>query len=199
MAKNNQVTAETTKPIENAVEHKSSCSILALAITLIVILLVLLSGLFYLKFHNVEIINSEKSKDLPLSAKIENQIADQKNDDSITLTINEMDLNSLLNNYSNFPLKNPTLTIDEKGILMKGKYSVLNVEVLIVPKIENNKIKYDIVEIKAAGVAAPKKISDTLNSELSTFISSQLPSSKKIKFEEMTLQKGIIQATGKKI
>lgn len=181
-------------------QPRSSCSIFALVITLVIILLILVTGLFYLKFKDYKFVvqENQKNQNLDLRSKIEKQIEDQSGEESLTITVTDDDINSLLKGYANFPLKDPSAKINESGITISGKYGLINVDVLVLPKVENGKINYEIKEIKAAGVTAPKKISDAVSSELSNFISSKMPNTKKIYVEKVVLKDALFQATGKK-
>jgi hypothetical protein len=181
-------------------EHSSSSAIVFLLVTLIFISLFMVAGILYLRFHNFSGVINLNKPDLNLSVadKLQKQIDDQAGEESIILTINESDINSLLTAYPDFPLKNPSATITEAGINLEGKYGILKVTVLVVPKLENGRIKYEIKEIQAASVPAPKKVADAVSGQLSTFLSGKMPNSKKVYLDTLILKKGLIQATGTK-
>jgi len=185
---------------ETVDKPKSSCSILAIVIFLSVILLIFAGALTYIKFKNYKLIVPRgDSSTLDLRSKIEKQIDDQSADQTITITINESDINSAFSSYPSFPLKNPAVKISKSDMTVFGKYGFIKIDVLVVPKVANGKIDYEITEIKAAGVAAPKKISDSVSSEIRSFMLSTMPTTtKRVYIDKVELQPGIIQATGHK-
>ncbi len=186
--------------INKNVEHKSSCSVLALVLVLASVLLTIVLGLLYLKFHKSFVVDlaPNMDKNMTLLEKLNKQIDDQSGEELITITITENDINKLLTSYSDFPLKDPSATIKAGGLILKGKTGFLNIETLIMPKAEKGKLIYEIKDIKAAGVPAPQKVADPLKGQLSNFISSRMPNNKQVYIENVVTSAGAIQAVGKK-
>lgn len=103
---------------------------------------------------------------------------------------------------STFPLKNPTLKITADGILLNGKTSKgfwgINMNFVIVPKIVLGQINFEITEVKAAGVKAPAKLTDSLNPQINNLFSQVLPFSQEISLTEIKCMVGYLRLEGTK-
>lgn len=147
---------------------------------------------YYLPKPPTETVTGTLEKQISSSpgASIELKITENQIDDIICLTCDT------------FPLKKAELSIKPDGILVKGKTSNafwgINVEANLKPKIENEKLAFDLTEIKAAGVAAPPKITDSVSPKLKELFNNILPANNAIVFREAYSMVGYILIVGAK-
>lgn len=203
---------KTEKPLkktefieEESSLQKSSCSLWLVIVTLLFIFLIFLGGVLYLKTKDIftlsNKVTTQNSNNDVLNSKFSETTLKQPGE-PIAITLTDDDLNSALISVSDFPLKKPKIHISSDKILVSGKTSdnifSLSVDVSIVPKATEGKIKFSITEIKAGGVSAPKKISDELNNSLSSYLDKLMPGASSINITEVKLNNGYLEVIGTK-
>lgn len=184
---------------------KKTTSVVAVFVFVGIIFLILCGGLFYLRY----------SADSPLfhfyvptpdvasvSDTLQKQL-DVKTDPSVELKITENQISSAVClTCDSFPLKKAELVVRPDGISITGKTSTyfwgINVEVTIKPKIENEKVTFDLTDIKAAGVTAPPKIADSISSQLKSLLANVVPANSAVSFKEVYAMVGYILVVGAK-
>lgn len=182
---------------------KKGCSVWLIALILVLIFVLLLGGIFYLKYKsNINLKNLSFQK-VSLDDSFKKQLDDQKGEKTVQIRLTDADLNKLLNlESSDFPLKNPSVKITPEKIILSGKTSnsplSLGVAVGIVPKVNNGKIDFDIQEIKTGGVTAPKVVTDSVNSKLSSYLK-QFSLKEDVKVTDVKLYDGYLIASGERV
>jgi len=156
----------------NINKPKQSVSIKGVIFFLAFLFLIFVSFLVYLRYSNFSplagIFHPELnwvSKDAPLTLQL------KKDTGKVELKIACPDLETVLGLYGDdFPLKNPSCSINTKGVSIKGKLSEklwsLKVEALMMPRAEEGKLVFEIVSIKAMGVTVPGEIASRVSAPL---------------------------------
>lgn len=189
---------------DESILQKNSCSLWTVFIVLILIFLIVLALLLYAKIKNLGFSAKTKTEtsEITNTNNPQNDLSSKVIGESIILTIKEGDLDSAIKSAQDFPLKNPSLKILSSKILIAGKTSNnilgFNVEVGIVPKVKDGSLTYDITEIKTAGVNAPKKISDQVNKNMSSYLTKLIPSTSSVVVSEVKLFDSYLEVTGTK-
>jgi len=183
--------------IENDPIPKSSCALWSIFLLLFIILLALIGLLFYLKTKDLSI--SKPKTNSNINAAI--QLASSSGEE-VTLKITEEQLQGAIKaDDSNFPIKKATVKINTDKIIISGKTSNnfwgLNVEVSLTPKVEDGKVKFDITEIKSAGLKAPNSISDVVNNNLGQYLDGLSSTMGDIEVTDVKLEEGFVTVTGK--
>lgn len=181
--------------IENNPIPKSSCALWSIFLFLFIILFIIVGSLFYLKTKKFTAsapkvnlnINSSQAAALP--------------GDKVTITLTEAQIQSAINaDDANFPLKKATIKVNTDKIILSGKTSNsflgVSVEVGLVPKVDSRKVKFDITEIKSAGVTAPKTVSDLVNKNLGQYLDGLSASVGNIEVSSIQLNSGFMTVTG---
>ena len=101
-----------------------------------------------------------------------------------------------------FPLKNPTLKITPDGIIVDGKTSKgfwgMKMEFILLPKIVLGRLNFEITEVKAAGVKAPVKLTDSFNPQINYLFSQVLSGDQQIVLTEARCMVGYLRLEGSK-
>lgn len=184
--------------------NKKSCSMWAIILVLVAIMLALLGGVFYFKYKikDIDIKNPFSLESVDKS--LQKQLSDQAGEKEVTLTIKEADLESAINaDSAEFPLKNASVKITSDKIILSGRTSnspfSFKLDVGIIPVVSNGSVMFTITEIKTAGVAAPKVITDKVNNELKSYLeNSSSVLSKDIDVKSVKLNSGFLTATGQR-
>ncbi|MFA4995673.1 MAG: hypothetical protein WC536_00845 [Patescibacteria group bacterium] len=189
------------KKYDNA-ESKTKKAFLIVIGILLLIFVLLLCGVFYIKNKVKLTDNFKEISSSSLEENISKQLDDQKGESTISISITEEDLFSVLNaNSEGFPLKNPSVKITSDKIILSGKTSdsplSFKLDIGMVPHVENNKVVFDIKEIKTAGVSAPKVVTDKVNKSLSDYLN-QVNLNDDIKITDVKLYQGYLIATGER-
>jgi len=189
------------KKYDNA-ESKTKKAFLIVIGILLLIFVLLLCGVFYIKNKVKLTDNFKEISSSSLEENISKQLDDQKGESTISISITEEDLFSVLNaNSEGFPLKNPSVKITSDKIILSGKTSdsplSFKHDIGMVPHVENNKVVFDIKEIKTAGVSAPKVVTDKVNKSLSDYLN-QVNLNDDIKITDVKLYQGYLIATGER-
>lgn len=176
---------------------KSSCALWFIFLLLFVILLALIGLLFYLKTKDLSFSKSKTNTNTNTSIQL-----DSSQGEDVTLKITEAQLQSAIKaDDANFPIKKVTVKITTDKINISGKTSNnfwgLNVEVSLVPKVENGKVKFDITEIKSAGMKAPNSISDVVNNNLGQYLDGLSSSIGDVEVSAVELSSGYLTVTGR--
>ncbi|OQA03756.1 MAG: hypothetical protein BWY68_00652 [bacterium ADurb.Bin400] len=99
-----------------------------------------------------------------------------------------------------FPLKNAALHIYSQGITLTGKtkegWLSMNVEAVLAPRLEPDRILFEIVEIKVAGVSAPKQVRQKLDPQLSILVGNMVEGENQLKLTNITLYDGYLELAG---
>ena len=183
---------------------KSSCSLLSIFAILIIIFLIICGGIFYLKYKDFSfsISHSQSSNGTTVINKLQNQVSSLPSGQSAEVKISEADLNQIIQSDSAFPLKKPTAKINTDKIVLSGKTSGgifgISVDVGVVPEAKSGKLVLNIIEIKAAGVSAPKQIAEGVNSSLGQYLNNSLPLADNIDVTKVELSSGFLTITGTK-
>lgn len=205
MAAPRKVKIEPQNDLEESPISKSSCSLLTIFFILLLIFILVLGGLIYLKIKSpsIKLPENSLSANKNLNSKVEVEtVKNSAGEEVLTIKITEADLKEGLKlNEQGFPLKKPEVKINSDKILLTGRtgdsFLSLGVEVGIVPKVESGKVKFNIIEIKSAGITAPKTVADTLNNGLGKFLDDLSALFGKIDVTEVKLDSGFLTATGK--
>lgn len=175
---------------------KSSCALWSIFLILFIILLAIIGSLLYLKTKKF----SYNAPKVNLNINSSEQLA--LPGEEVTVKLTEAQIQSAINtNDANFPLKKATVKVNSDKIVLSGKTSDsfwgVSVEVGLVPKVENGKVKFDITEIKSAGMTAPKSISDMVNTNLSQYLDGLSSSVGNVEVSKVELNPGFVTVTGK--
>lgn len=193
--------------MEKINKKKKSCSVFTVIIVLILIFLFFLSVLLYLKFISkitfTNLLDSKNINSLSINESITGQLNEQKDENEVTIYVNESDLNNSLKSLEDsFVLKNASAKITSEKIIISGKMKSgiisLGVEVSIIPEVVNNKISYKITDIRAGGVPAPKQVFDQVSRSLDQYFSNLLSSTENIEVSSIKLNSGFMSITGRK-
>lgn len=153
---------------------KESISLTAVLVFLGFIFVLLAGMLFYLRYSSWSPFADIFQKKIPQSigfSDLYNKNKNQSGGETAEIKITEDALaQSVGVTNPDFPLKKPILSIKPEGILISGKTSTsflgVPIDVLFEPKVENDKLVFSIKEIKAGGVIAPPKISNSLTPKM---------------------------------
>lgn len=188
--------------------RKESITLTQVFIFLGFIFVLIVGMLFYLRFSSWSPFSGLYLKNLPKSVSFSELFNSEKAKSgaakSIELKISEEELSKMIGiSASSFPLKKSSLKIKAEGIVISGKTASgfwgVPVDVLFVPVSNNGKIIFNLKEIKAAGVIAPPKISETLSPKMnSLFYSNSFSDMDKLKTKEVRTLVGymIIEVEG---
>lgn len=196
-------TQKKTAEVEVA---KSSISVATVFIFVGILFAVICYGLFFFRYSDFSpfykyYANSSTENDV--GQNIDSQIQNSASD-SLEIKITENQLGKLICvDCDSFPLKKATLQIKPDGIIIAGKTSTafwgVNVEATIKPKIENEAVVFELTDLKAAGVSAPPKITDSIGSKLRDIFSGDVLSvGQSAKFREVYTMVGYILLMGTK-
>jgi hypothetical protein len=172
---------------------KESISLTAVLIFLGSIFLLLVIMLFYLRFSSWSPFSDYFSKKkLPNYSLIDLFNKEKSNSptlQTVEIKITEDDLSKSIGvSEGSFPLKKSSLKIKPEGIIISGKTSSgfwgVPVDVLFESKVGGGKLTFNLKEIKAAGVVAPPKISNTLTPKMSSIFYQGFSSLDKLKVKE---------------
>lgn len=187
---------------DESIIQRSSCSLLAVLSVLAIIFLVFLFLLLRMRSMDTKTITDIQTNTPAISSTDQSALDTKVPGEAISLRITAEKLDSAVKALKDFPLKKPSVKIDSSKILLSGKTSNsifgLSVDVSIVPKVSDGKISYDITEIKASGVAAPKAISDQINQNLASSLSGILPVDSSVNISEIKLSDGYLDIIGQK-
>jgi hypothetical protein len=192
---------EDLAPQEDSISPKSSCSLWLILISLALLLLIAIG---FLVFFNLRKLATPETNSPPV-LNISDQISERLNSESgeeVTIKLTEQELDDLISaGDSNFPLKNASVKINPDKIVVSGKtgssFLSLSVDVGIVPKVDAEKVKFEITEIKSLGVAAPKSVTETINSKLSSYLNNLSSSFNNVEVKEIKLYSGYMTIAGK--
>jgi len=181
---------------------KKSCSVWLVIIALLVIFLLILVGIFYLKFKSNFHFKNYSLQTTSLDDSVKKQLNDQAGEKEVQIRVSEGDLSKILNTeMSDFPLKDPAVKITPEEALLTGKTSngplAFKVEVGIIPKVNNGKVSFDIKQIKTAGVSAPKVVADSVNEKLSNYLK-QFSPTEDMKVKDVKMYSGYLIVTGER-
>lgn len=157
----------------NDKELRSSCSLYAIIITLAVVFIVFL--LFLVIPNKKDLLNlSTLNKDIPtITDKMEKTALNPGEKTEISLNEEEL-IEAIGVKESGFPLKNPSLSITPEYVAIKGKTSekLLSpvLEVQLLPKIIDNKLAFEVKQIRTSGISAPRFMTDPLNQKLEKYL-----------------------------
>ena len=176
--------------LENDKVIKSSCSLFVVLVALFVIFILFV--VFLIIPDKKDLIRLRSlHKEIP---SVTDKINDVKltSGEKLTLTLNEEELGKAVGiEEEMFPLKKASLSISREAITIKGKTSdkLLSplIEVQLVPKIEKNKIVFEIKNIKTSGINAPKFIADPLSEKLKDYMTVSYESFEQYSLEEVQL------------
>lgn len=187
---------------KSADKSRKNRSILPVIITLCVIFVVLLGGVFYLRFKNNFHFKNISISKISLDDSLKRQLESQKGEKQVQIRLTDNDLSKILNtNTADFPLKNSAVKINSSEIILTGKTGnsplSFKVEVGIIPRVNNGKIDFDIREIKTAGVSAPKLVTDRVNTQLTSYLK-QMVLQDDITVTDVKMYDGYLIATGER-
>ena len=169
-------------------QSKSSCSLWMVLLSLVLILIVLVIAFFLSKKFFVDF-------KMNVKPKIEHSVISVEG--KMRIRINEDDINQLIGQNIDLPLKEPKATINTDGITITGKSSdsifSLRVTVILVPIVKDGKLDYEIKSIKTSGLEAPKMLKEKLN----TFKLSSPQGIQDIEVESVGLYNGFLEVVGK--
>ncbi len=191
---------EENKVFENAeMPIKSSCSLWSVLILLVLILVLFIGVMFYFGIKKSFSISWQKVNQNTNSNIGLDEI---KNGEIIQVNISEKQLGEAIGiRQNNFPLKNAEIKINPNQVVISGKtggFFSAGVSVGLRPKIVDQKVKFDIVEVKSAGVSAPKLITDEVNKNLGGYLDSLSASLNNNLFvSEIKLFDGYLTLTGR--
>lgn len=176
---------------------KSSCSLWAI-ITLLLILLLI--GISFIYFERSKFLKSSANINISTSditSKIQKSNIEQSNPQKTIITLSESDLSNLIISKNvDFPLKNPKVKITGEKIIVSGKTGAgiisLNTEVGVLPKLNNQKLILEIIDIKTAGVSSPQKVKDLINNQLSGYLDKVTSNFGDYKIESIEIEEGYI-------
>lgn len=194
--------AELKTREDEEVVQKSSCSLRVVLLILAVIFLILLFAILRMK-NSARENNTKSADEISLIANTDQEKIDSTAlGEEIDIKITAEQLDSAIKSITDFPLKKTSVTIDSSKVLISGKTSNsifgLSVDVSVLPKIVNEDINYEILEIKASGVTAPKAISDQINQNLANSMSGILPSDSRINITDIKLFDGYLELIGQR-
>jgi len=191
------------------IKPKETVSVGAVFFFLSFIFVIFASFLFYLRFSSfsplTEYYAKIRAKDqIDLRTLFQNEIGKTGSRTKVEIKITDKDLATSLDLANSlYDLKKPEVFVKPEGIWLRGRSSDgflgVKVEALIFPKVESGKVKYDIKEIKAAGVQAPPRIADSLKSRLAVIFSTALPTDKNFQITSITPMEGYLFVEGEKI
>ena len=176
---------------------KSSCALWSIFLFLILFLALIIGSLFCLKTKNFSFKTSKTNQNVNSIVVPPTPIGEE-----VTLRLTEDQIQKAINaDDVNFPIKKSTVKVNTDKIILSGKTSNsfwgINVEVGIVPKVEEGKVVFNITEIKSAGVIAPKSISDLINNNLGQYLDGLSSSVGNIEVSAVTLNTGFMTVMGK--
>jgi len=181
--------------IENDPIPKSSCALWSIFLLLFIILLVLIGLLFYLKTKNLSLSKSKTN-----TASETSELVMYSGDEVTQKFTDEQIASAIKANNANFPIKKASVRTNTEKILISGKNSNsfwgISVEAGVAPKVENGRIKFEITEIKSAGMKAPNSISDVVNNNLGQYLDGLSSSLGDIEVSKVELFDGYILITG---
>lgn len=206
MKVNKKVQIETVD--ESLVEMlKESVTLTGVFVFLGLIFLILVSFMVYLRFSNWSPFASFYQSAAVAPVSFLDQYNQQKSlaptSKTADIKVTEDNLSQMINlSGSNFPLKNPSLKITPDGVDINGKTSNffwgVSVDVILVPKVGGGKMIFNVKEIKAAGVVAPPKISDPLNSQISPLFNDAFSGLNQLKVDDVHCMVGYLLLTVEK-
>jgi hypothetical protein len=180
---------------------KESVTLTSVFVFLGLIFVLIAGALIYLRFSSWSIFASFYHKEIltpgisinDISARVKTT---QTTGKSVDVKITDLELKNLINLSSDqFPLKKSDAHIKPEGIFVTGKTSTsflgVSVEVLIIPRIENQKVAFEIKEIKAGGIAAPPKIVDMIKPKFESLFS-QIANNQDFKATSVRTQVGFM-------
>lgn len=181
---------------EDSPVPKSSCALWSIFLLLFIIFCAIIGSLFYLKTKKFNFtapkINSNANSIQQVFVSGE----------EVTLKLTEEQIQSAINaSDNNFPLKKSKVKINSDKIILSGKTSNnfwgVSVEVFLVPRVDSGKVKFDITEIKSAGLTAPKSISDMINQNLGKYLDGLSSSIGDIEVSKVELNSGYATVEGR--
>lgn len=183
--------------------QRSSLSVRAVVILLVTILLLGSAGVVMLKYASFSQVHLSVAKKSSALNDVNKKIASANNNGQSLVTLTEEEVNTIIAENKEFPLRNAKIKIYSDRMTVVGKigskYLPVSTEVGVVPKAENGKIKYDIVSIKTGGIEAPQKIRDAVNSELGSNLDAIFSGfDYTYKIESIVLREGFVDIYGQK-
>ncbi|MCL5410427.1 MAG: hypothetical protein M1324_01080 [Patescibacteria group bacterium] len=183
-------------------ESKASCSLLGIIAILVIVFILLLGGVIYLKTKIKVPDITKKNTSENLNKSVSEQLNSQSGEKIVNIRVTESDLSSAINtNSADFPLKKASVKITPDKIILSGKTSdgpfSFKLDVGIVPKVKDEKVVFDIEEIKTSGVSAPKIVTDEVNKKLSNYLSQQNLNNE-IKVTDVKLYQSYLIVTGER-
>lgn len=183
---------------------KSSCSLFSVVALLIIIFIILVAILIYLNtsrkisinfsglIPNIKVLSVRESQE-------EEQFTSITRGNEIIINLTEKQLSQLVGvDKVNFPLKKASLRVQKDRMIVSGKTSnsilAIRVDCALLPKVEDNKITFDVKDIKSGNVSAPKYIVDQVKSKFDFSIN--IPPQYKIDLKEIKLFDGYAELIG---
>lgn len=185
---------------------RPSCSLPFVIITLVIIFLVCLFSLIRLKNKFVSSADfnipssSYEIEDYDISDDIRNKFGDKNSGEVFLFDIYEDEMANYLGvDNPNFPLKNATLEIDERGLIVRGKTSEgvlsFSVEVVLVPEINEGKLEFKIKSANAGFVNMPSSLKEALNDYVVSSLNKKINSIDYIEYRSTELFTDYIKIT----
>ena len=185
---------------------KETISVTTVFVFLTFLFLIFSSFIVYLRFSNISPLANLYA--LKLDIKLEDQLPlslqlKQAQNANLVLTITEREFCSLAGVYSqDFPLKNPICSIEPDGVTVSGKTSQKfwspKLDILILPKAENEILAFEIKEAKIWGVSAPETLAKPVFENLNSGLNQVFPDSNNIKVTEVRSMVGYIRIEGER-
>lgn len=184
-------------------EKKHKFPLWIVLVLLLSLYLVFVLGLF--TFRSILSNSSWKlSKDTITGQSVESYLSDvvkKGKGNSLSLVLTDSQINELLaNSLSGIALSDASAKIKSEGIIISGKYPAIipiNVDILLVPKVDKGDISFDIKEIKSFGVTVPKTIKDTVLASITPSLNNLKIAEGKVYVETVELATGQAKITGR--
>ncbi len=190
-------------------KFNSFCSLPLVIITLIIIFLLVVFGLWTLKkqiFTDRNLDNNLSSsyqiEDKNIADFISQKIVDKEVGEKVVISIYEEELAELIEiDNVNFPLKNATLNIEERGVIIKGKTSdsilSFSVEVLFEPYINDQKqMALKVMKANAGFVNLPNSLKEKLNQYIDNSINKEIEKIDNLEFDSVKCYQDYLELTG---
>jgi len=197
MAKYKKARNDFYKELDLSKQKKGSCGCLTLSIIFALIFLLVEISVF-LFFKNIRVSPNTELASLPVSSQ-------NLQFSKIGLANNEMRIviaqgllcSKIIAQNDKLP-KNLSCLIDKSGIKLSGKFSLLvpaNSQVTIMPKVQSEKLVFDVTELTFGKIHAPVFLSSGLGKILTDVIYKEIPDLNNASVQSVELDEGMMVIT----
>lgn len=189
------------KELDLSKQRKGSCNCLSISIIFILIFILVEGMVFYL-FEGVRVDPSTSGASVAVSGSSSNISTMDLSDGQIRVVVSQGVLCSKLVSQNSNLFKDISCQITPDGIEITGKLGTLipsNATAIIVPKVEKEKLNFEMTKLLIGNINAPKFLAKSLGDMITKLVYDQAPELNKASIKTAELQDGVMIITASRI